>query len=123
MKEVLAEVLVLLVLFVVPIFIAKVFAWWKARADVAVDKEYMNAVEALETGVHEAWERFGKEWKGARADGKLSQDERERLRTVAKEVAVEVGKEEGLDVLKIIGVRKIPLLIRKIVASRKGKSV
>lgn len=122
MNTVLADVLATVVIVAVPIFLAKAFAWWKAREGVAEDKAYSQAIEALEVGVDEAWTRFGKEWKIARKDGKYSDEEKDRLRTVAREVAVEVGREEGLDVLKIIGKRKIALLLRKIVASRKKDS-
>ena len=119
MSAALAEVLSEIVIVVVGIVLLKAFAWWRAHASVAGDKAYSHAVEALETGVHEAWLKFGKLYKAARKDGKMSVEEKDELRAFAKAAAVEIGKEQGLDVVKIIGKRAIPLLISKIVKSRK----
>jgi hypothetical protein len=112
-------------LVAVPWLVAKLFGWWKAECRRKGDADHAGAVEALEVGVDEAWERFGREWKHARASssdeptGKLSDEEREHLRTVARDVAVEVGRGKGLDVLKVIGVRALGTLIKKIVQRRK----
>lgn len=114
-----SELFMSLALVVVPWGIARAFAWWRAESERRGDAEYARAVEALEVGVDEAWEKFGREWKHARADGKLSEEERGDLRTLAREVAVEVGRDEGLDVLKILGARALKLVIGKIVERRK----
>ena len=113
-------------LVAVPWLVAKLFGWWKAECRRKGDADHARAVEALEVGVDEAWERFGREWKHARVSasaqagsGKFSDEEREHLRTVARDVAVEVGRGKGLDVLKVLGVRAIGTLIKGIVARRK----
>ena len=113
------ELFMTVALVAVPVLIARAFAWWRARARRAGDERYSQAVEALETGVQEAWERFGRAWKAAHSDGKLTDDERTRLRTVAREAAVEVGRDSGVDVAAALGKRAIGGLIRKIVERRK----
>jgi hypothetical protein len=119
MKEALSEVIILALIYVVPLFIGKAFAWWKARENVKTDTAYSTAVEALEVGVNDAWERWGRALKAAHADGKFTDIEREDLRTKAKDIGIEVGREQGVDLLKVLGERSIALLIRKIVAARK----
>ena len=116
-------------LVLVPWGLARLFAWWKAECRRKGEADYEAAVGALKVGVDEAWERFGREWKHARlsataqagsgSSGKLTDEEREKLRTVAREVAVEVGREKGLDVLKTVGTHALGTLIRKIVERRK----
>lgn len=118
------ELFMTVAMVAVPWLIARAFAWWRAEAAEREDERYAKAVEALETGVHEAWERFGRAWKAARSGGKLSEgklsaEERGRLRTVAREVAVEVGRDEGVDVVAALGRRAIGGLIRRIVERRK----
>ncbi len=113
------ELFMTVALVAVPVLIARAFAWWRTRAERAEDERYAQAVEALEVGVQEAWERFGRAWKGAHSDGKLTDDERTRLRTVAREAAVEAGREAGIDVIAALGKRAIGALIRRIVERRK----
>ncbi len=119
MKDTLAEILVIVIVPVVAFLIARAFAWWKARLDQKEDKNYRDAVEALEVGVLEAWESIGRTYRLARLDGKLDATERMKLREYAIATAKDVAKEKGLDVLKIIGKRTVPLIIRKIVEARK----
>jgi hypothetical protein len=128
-----SELFVTAALVGVPWMIARAFAWWRAEAMRRSGERYVKAIEALETGVQEAWERFGRAWKAARVSGetadgeatdgkapaKFSDDEREHLRTVAREVAVEAGRERGVDVIAELGSRAIGGLIRKIVERRK----
>jgi hypothetical protein len=113
------ELFMTVALVAVPVLVARAFAWWRGEAERHDDERYAAAVEALEVGVHEAWERFGRAWKGAHSDGKLTDDERGRLRTVAREVAVEAGRDAGVDVVAALGKRAIGALIRKIVERRK----
>ncbi len=113
------ELFASIALVAVPWLVAKLFGWWKAECRRKGDADHARAVEALEVGVDEAWERFGREWKHARSGNKLTDEEREHLRTVARDVAVEVGRGKGLDVLKVLGVRAIGTLIKGIVARRK----
>ena len=110
-----------LALVVVPWLLGRAFAWWKTECRKKRDEEEARAVRALEVGVNEAWESFGRNWKAAQADGKLSAEERESLRKHAREVALDVARGEGLDLAKHFGERALKLLIRKVVEGRKGK--
>jgi hypothetical protein len=115
-----SELFMSVALAVVPWAVARAFAWWRAEAARREDERYPRAVQALEVGVHEAWERYGRAWKHARADGKLTDDERARLRSCAVEAAAEVGREEGLELAKVLGRRAVNALVRKIVERRKA---
>jgi len=114
-----SELFMSLAVVFVPWAAARLFAWWKEECRRRSDERYAQAVEALEIGVHEAWERFGREWKRAHEDGKFTPEERAQLRDCARAVAVEVGREKGLDVLRVLGERAISSLVRRIVERRK----
>ena len=120
-----SELFASVALVAVPWLVARAFTWVKAELRRRRAERYTAAVEALEVGVHEAWERFGRAWKRARAGsggkltGKLSDEEREHLRTIAREVAEQVGGARGVDVRKTLGERALGLLIKKIVERRK----
>ena len=134
-----SELFATVALVAVPWMIARAFAWWRAEARRRSGERYMQAIEALETGVQEAGERFGRAWKAARVEGqtadggrtegeptakvpgKFSDDEREHLRNVAREVAVEAGREKGVDVIAELGSRAIGNLVRRIVERRKQR--
>jgi len=114
-----SELFMTVAMVAVPWMVARAFAWWRGEVERLDDERYSAAVEALEVGVGEAWERFGRAWKAARSDGKFTDDEREQLRTVARDVAVEVGRDSGVDVMAALGRRAISALIRRIVERRK----
>lgn len=114
-SELTATILVL----VVPFLLGKAFAWWVARAKAKGDEKYTRAVEALEVGVDEAWQKLGRKWKEAHDDGKFTDSEKQLLREKAKDVAWEVAREQGLDVAKVVGRRALDLVIKKIVQARK----
>ena len=117
--ELLSEVVLAVVMVAVPFLLGKAFSWWKQRIAKLEDENYSHAVEALEVGVLEAWEKLGKQMKAAHSDGKFDAEERAKLKDYAVSVAKQVAEERGLDVLKIIGARTVPLIIRKIVERRK----
>jgi len=115
-----SELFMTVAMVAVPWMVARAFAWWREEIEHLEDERYAAAVEALEVGVDEAWERFGRAWKAAHSDGKFSDDEREHLRTVARDVAVEVGRDSGVDVMAALGRRAISALVRRIVERRKS---
>jgi len=115
-----SELFMTVAMVAVPWMVARAFAWWRGEIEHLEDERYAAAVEALEVGVDEAWERFGRAWRAAHSDGKFTDDEREHLRTVARDVAVEVRRERGVDVMAALGRRAISALIRRIVERRKS---
>jgi hypothetical protein len=114
------EILASVVTVLVPVLIGKAFAWWKARARERKDEMRLKAVEALEAGVAEAWERLGRAWKSGTGGAKFTDEQRSELRRVATERAVEIGRETGLDVPGIIGPALVNALISSIVRARKS---
>jgi len=114
-----SDVVMSVALVAVPLIVGRAFAWWKAECRRGGEEARARAVEALEVGVNEAWEAYGRQWKAARADGKLSDEARAGLRKFASETAIEVGRARGVDVLKTLGEQAIGSLIRGIVDRRK----
>jgi len=87
----------------------------------AKSTEEKTAIDALETGVSETYHTLYKELKEKAADGNLSDADKQQLRNCAKNKAVEVAKEQGLELAKVYGPRVIEGLIEKIVAYRKRR--
>ena len=114
-----SEFAMAVLLVAVPWGLAKLLGWLGAKAAQLKDERVNVAMSALDQGVHEAWEDVGRRWKGAHQDGKFTDTEREDLRARALEVAKDVGREQGVDVVKEIGRYGIALLIKKIVDRRK----
>lgn len=114
------DVVVSVLVVAVPLLIGKFFAYCKDELKKRELERYTDAVEALEVGVHDAWSRFGRAWKTARLDNKLSEEERRRLNGVALSMAEKVGGEKGIDIAETIGRKTVPLLMRKIIERRKG---
>ncbi len=114
-----SELVKTIALVAVPYLLGRLFAWWKDQCRLKRDERRLHALEALEAGVAAAWETYGRKWKAASADGKLADSERAELRTFARETAVEVGREEGLDALKALGEGLVDSVIAKIVRGRK----
>jgi len=103
-----------------PYLLAKLLGWLGAKAAQLEDERVNVAVGALEQGVHEAWEDFGRHWKAAHEDGKFTDRERADLRMKAVTIAKDVGAEQGVDVVKELGRYGLGLLVKKIVDRRKG---
>lgn len=79
----------------------------------------IQAIEALHAGVESAWNECGKEWKQDSEDGKLTNDEKKKLRDLAIKKALEVAKGPGKDLLLNWGKEILESKIRAIVDSRK----
>lgn len=83
------------------------------------------AIEALEVGVHEAWERRGKEWKrdirGVVAGPKLTEDQKAKLREIAITVAQAQTHRHGVDLNEVLDGPTIAMLLRDIVDARKNQ--
>lgn len=117
-----SEIAMAVLLVAVPYLLARLLGWLGAKAAELKDERVTAAMGALEQGVHEAWEDWGRQWKAAHADGKFSDEERATLRARALESAKAVGLEQGVDVVKELGRYGIALLIKKIVDRRKASA-
>ena len=94
----------------------KLLKWLKRRTS----KRTEACLEFLASGVEEAWQDMGKEWKSAGSDGKFTSTERRALREYAKSRAMQRAKEQGLDLLKNLATERLDSLIKHEVDRRKA---
>jgi gas vesicle protein len=95
-------------------------ATWIWRNKVAKETRETECMKALEAAVEEAWTTFGKKLKQDSDDQKLTDSEKSELLTFAINRARGIAKERGVDLLKVMGERVLPALIREIVERRKS---
>ena len=86
-------------------------------------QKYFGAIEALEAGVEKTYRVYVQALKDAKADGKLTPEERAVARQKAMAYAQEFGRTRGIDVIEQLGREYIPVLISKIVRLLKGTSI
>lgn len=80
-----------------------------------------QAIDALHSGIALVEEDIVKELKAASADGKLTKEEIEQVRTHAFNKALELAKGPAKDLLLSWGKPKIDALITRIVQSKKAE--
>ena len=95
---------------VIPVVIGAIFTWLKVKAG----KDYAAVVEALEVGVNTAWESYGRNRKKELGTS-FPEEDREKLRDIAKSKAREVSGKLGLDLDTVIPPAFQDLAISKIV--------
>lgn len=79
-----------------------------------------RAVDALEAGVEATYRAYVQALKESRADGRLTQDEREHARDMAIRSAVEFGRTRGIDVVRELGRDYLDLWLTRVVNAAKG---
>lgn len=79
-----------------------------------------RALEILETAVEETYRTYVEAITLARADGKLTSEERRKARELARNRAIAIGRAQGVDVLAAVGREQIDLWIAKLVKGLKG---
>lgn len=89
--------------------------WYSNRRET----RRVKALEALEAGVDETYQAYVRDIKKARGDGKLTPSEVRHALRSARKAAVEYGKSEGINVLKVVGKEYMDLWIEKFVNRRK----
>jgi hypothetical protein len=100
-----------------------IYTWIKKKANIK-DERLSKGLLFLEEGVEEVWIEVAKGLKAAAADGKLSRIDKENCLDIAKSKAISYAKKEGWNLFTYIAEETIPVLIRRIVDSRKpGKNV
>ena len=115
------SVMVDLVLPVMASVALAIWTWVKAEflADLWRNRRTATALHALEAGVEKTYHVYVKAIKEANADGKLTAEEREKARGIAIGFAREFGRDQGVDLVKDIGVAGLELIIAKIVKALK----
>jgi len=86
------------------------------------DQRLQRALEILEAAIEETYRTYVQAIKAARADGKLTEDERRNARQMARERAIALGKLAGVDVLRVLGEPFIDLWLTRLVNRAKSNS-
>jgi hypothetical protein len=76
-------------------------------------KKSDQALQVLESAVEETYRTYVQAIKAARADGRLSGEEKKQARQLAKERAFALAKQQGLDLLRLLGNDNIDLWLTK----------
>ncbi len=114
MNELYVELLITLVAIILAVL--KGSDWYKTMKQ----GQHKTAFQAIETAVAGTYETFVRETKKSRMDGVLTNEERAQARDIAKEKAVDLCMDKGLDLARVVGADYIDLLIEKAVTKRKG---
>lgn len=89
--------------------------WYQARQR----RRYQQALRALEAGVERTYQAYVKAIKAGRSDGRLTEQEKARARSMARMRAVKLAKTDGIDLLRTVGEDYVDLWIGRIVGRRK----
>lgn len=81
---------------------------------------FQKALLALESGVERTYQAYVKAIKAGRSDGRLTESEKARARSLARTRAIALAKEAGVDLLRVIGEDYVDVWIGKLVRRRKG---
>lgn len=82
-------------------------------------KRFEKALLALEAGVERTYQAYVKAIKNGRHDGRLTDPEKERARSLARARAIALCKDIGIDFLKVIGPDYVDIWIARIIAKRR----
>lgn len=66
------------------------------------DSRYKTLINIIETAVQETYDTYTREIKKAREDGKLTGEERKRAFEIALQRAVEIGKKQKIEILRLL---------------------
>jgi hypothetical protein len=83
-------------------------------------RRFQKALLALESGVERTYQAYVKAIKAGRADGRLTESEKARARSLARTRAIALAKEAGVDLLRTIGEDYVDVWIARLVRKRKG---
>lgn len=82
-------------------------------------RKFDIALQALEAGVEQTYRTYVRAIKAARADGKLTDDEIHRARSLALHTAIDLAAAAGLDLIRELGDPFVELWLSKTVARLK----
>ena len=84
-------------------------------------RRFQQSVQALAAAVEATYRDYVQSIKASRADGRLTEAEKARARALARERAVAIAQNQGLDVLRELGAEHVDLWIAKLVKKLKRK--
>jgi len=90
---------------------------WYARRKSA---RIAQAIALLETAVARTYEEYVRAIKHARADGKLTEEERRQARQQALNTALRMAQKESLPLLRLLGPAHVERHVAQIVKRAKG---
>jgi len=90
-----------------------------SKLDEWTSEKTQRALLSLEAGVATIYESYVRDIKKARADGKLTKEEREEARRKAVNEGIRIGWMLGIDVAKTLGADLLPMFVDKIAQRRK----
>ena len=124
MEELLRDFALDWVVALVGTIVAGAWTFFKSRGlyQEMKGQKYSAAIEALEAGVEKTYRVYVEALKKAKADGKLTPEEKAAARQRAIAYAQEFGRTRGIDVIEELGREYIPVLISKIVRVLKGNA-
>lgn len=79
------------------------------------------ALMAIEAGVEHSFQTYVRAIKAARANGKLTQDERKHARALAWNAAIRMGRAQGVNVVRELGHDFVPVWISRMVRELKRR--
>ena len=82
--------------------------------------KFNQIVDIIEKAVTEISAELAVKLKEAAADGKITEMEAAQLKEFAKQRAIHYAKEQGLDLLKLVGVQVLDQIIEKAVLKNKA---
>lgn len=94
-----------------------IIRWWKLEGT-----RREQAILCVEAGVKEVGDDWVRKIKTAREDGKLTEDERRQANREAIDAAIEIAKQQGIDLIKTFGKETLPSLVDWAVRKLKGES-
>ena len=83
---------------------------------------FVRALTILEAGIEETYRTYVQALKAARADGKLTAEEKQEARTRARDRALELARAEGVDLIRELGPAFIELYLSKLVGKMKSSA-
>lgn len=92
--------------------------WFTRRQN----RRYTRALQALEAGVDDVYRTYVQAIKQASADGKLTREEAQHARKLARRRAIAFGRTTGIDVIRELGDEYIDLWIAKLVRKAKPRT-
>jgi hypothetical protein len=78
-------------------------------------RRFNKALRILEAGVEETYRTYVRAIQGGRADGRLTDAERQRARELARDRAIRIARNEGVDLIRTLGEDFLNLWIAKLV--------